>query len=105
MAEAIAIAQEWDNDTRIVLFVKMIEPGSLNQDTADELRRNLRAKASPRHVPAVVLEVPDIPRTRSGKIVELAVTEVVHGRPVKNAEALANAEALDHFAGRQELQA
>ncbi len=104
VAEAIAIAQEWDNDTRIILFVKMVEPGSLSADIIDELRRNLRAKASPRHVPAVVLEVPDIPRTRSGKIVELAVTEVVHGRPVKNAEALANAEALEHFSGRSELE-
>ena len=67
------------------------------------IRSELRSRCSPRHVPAVVLEVPDIPRTRSGKIVELAVTEVIHGRPVTNLEALANADALDHFAARPEL--
>lgn len=104
VAEAIAIAQEWDNDTRIVLFVKMVESNTLTREIVDELKRNLKAKASPRHVPAVVLQVPDIPRTRSGKIVELAVTEVVHRRPVKNVEALANAEALEHFTNRPELQ-
>jgi acetoacetyl-CoA synthetase len=101
--EAIAIGQEWDNDTRVVLFVRPAEGVELDEELVGRIRGELRAKCSPRHVPAVVAAVPDIPRTRSGKIVELAVTEVVHGRPVRNLEALANPEALDHFTHRPEL--
>ncbi|MGF1599046.1 MAG: acetoacetate--CoA ligase [Acidimicrobiales bacterium] len=103
VAEAIAIGQEWDGDTRIVLFVRLVEPGTLADDLVARIRSDVRNKCSPRHMPAVVAEVPDIPRTRSGKIVELAVSDVVHGRPVLNLEALANPDALDHFAGRSEL--
>ncbi|MEM8922619.1 MAG: acetoacetate--CoA ligase [Actinomycetota bacterium] len=103
VAEAIAIGQQWDGDTRVVLFVRLADGADLDEDLIGRIRADLRAKCSPRHVPAVVAAVPDIPRTRSGKIVELAVTEVVHGRPVKNIEALANPEALDHFAARPEL--
>lgn len=98
VAEAICIGQEWENDTRIVLFVRLIEGATLTDDLQATIRRELRSKCSPRHVPAVIRAVADIPRTRSGKIVELAVTDVVHGRPVKNLEALANPEALDLFA-------
>ncbi len=101
--EAIAVAQEWEDDTRIVLFVRLADGQSLDDDLEQTIRRDLRAKCSPRHVPAVIAAVDDIPRTRSGKIVELAVTDVVHGRPVVNLEALANPEALDHFTGRPEL--
>ncbi len=101
--ESIAIAQEWDGDTRIVLFVRLTPGMLLDDDLTARIRRDLRAKGSPRHVPAVVVDVEDIPRTRSGKIVELAVTDVVHGRPVKNTEALANPEALDQFSNRLEL--
>lgn len=103
VAEAIAIGQQWDGDTRIVLFVRLAPGAVLSDDLKARIRAELRAKCSPRHVPGVIAEVPDIPRTRSGKIVELAVTEVVHGRPVKNLEALANPEALDHYADREEL--
>ncbi len=103
VAEAIAVAQEWDGDTRVVLFVRLVDDGTLDEGLVARIRNDLRTKCSPRHVPAVVAAVPDIPRTRSGKIVELAVTEVIHGRPVKNIEALANAEALAHFADRPEL--
>jgi acetoacetyl-CoA synthetase len=103
VAEAIAVGQEWDGDTRIVLFVRLVESATLSDELVARIKADLRAKCSPRHVPRVVAEVPDIPRTRSGKIVELAVTEVVHGRPVDNLEALANPEALDHFADRPEL--
>ena len=71
----------------------------------DRIRKQIRANASPRHVPAKILQVADIPRTKSGKIVELAVRDVVHGRPVKNQEALANPEALEHFRNRPELAA
>ena len=103
VVEAIAIAQEYDNDSRIVLFVRLADEYDLDDELVAALRSDLRTKGSPRHVPAKILAVGDIPRTRSGKIVELAVTEVVHGRPVKNREALANPEALDMFADRAEL--
>ncbi len=101
--EAIAVAQEYDNDSRIVLFVRLADGHHLDDELVAALRSDLRTKGSPRHVPAKILAVGDIPRTRSGKIVELAVTEVVHGRPVKNREALANPEALELFADRAEL--
>ncbi len=103
ITEAIAVAQEWDGDTRIVLFVRPADGVVLDEALTATIRSELRSRCSPRHVPAVVLAVEDIPRTRSGKIVELAVTEVIHGREVTNIEALANAEALEHFAGRPEL--
>ena len=97
IAEAIAIAQEWEGDTRIVLFVRL-DPGiDLDDELEARIRRELRTRCSPRHVPGLIRAVADIPRTRSGKIVELAVTDVVHGREVVNREALANPEALDLF--------
>jgi acetoacetyl-CoA synthetase len=103
VAESIAIGQSWQGDTRIVLFVRP-QPGCrLDADLAARLREALARQASPRHRPAKVLEVADIPRTISGKIVELAVRDVVHGRPVKNRAALANPEALDFFRDRPEL--
>jgi len=103
IVEAIAVAQEWDGDTRIVLFVRPADGVELDDAITATIRSELRSRCSPRHVPAVVLPVEDIPRTRSGKIVELAVTEVIHGREVTNIEALANAEALEQFVGRPEL--
>jgi acetoacetyl-CoA synthetase len=95
--ESIAIGQEWDHEVRIVLFVKMREGAKFDDAMADRIKKQIRSGASPRHVPARVVAVADIPRTRSGKITEIAVREVVHGRPVKNTEALANPEALAHF--------
>ncbi|MDH3294898.1 MAG: AMP-binding protein, partial [Acidimicrobiia bacterium] len=103
IVEAIAIAQEYDDDSRIILFLRLADGHQLDEKLINEVRNDLRTKGSPRHVPAVILAVDDIPRTRSGKIVELAVTEVVHGRPVGNREALANPKALDLFADRPEL--
>lgn len=97
VVEAIAIGHEWENDTRIVLFVRLAEGVDLSDDLDRRMKVALRTNCSPRHVPALIRAVADIPRTRSGKIVELAVTEVVHGRPVKNLEALANPEALSLF--------
>lgn len=97
VAEALAVGQLWDDDTRIVLFVRLADGVSMSEELERTIRSELRTKCSPRHVPAVIKAVPDIPRTRSGKIVELAVTEVLHDRPVKNLEALANPEALEHF--------
>ncbi|MEJ1161818.1 acetoacetate--CoA ligase [Prosthecomicrobium sp. N25] len=103
VVEALAIGQDWQGDVRIVLFVRL-KPGIvLDEALAGRIRTKIRTGASPRHVPAKILSVADIPRTKSGKIVELAVREVVHGRPVKNKEALANPEALDLFAGLEDL--
>jgi acetoacetyl-CoA synthetase len=101
--EGIVIGQEWDGDERIVLFVRLRDGVTLDEALCARIRDQVRRGASPRHVPARIAEVPDIPRTRSGKIVEVAVREVVHGRPVRNREALANPEALAHFADREEL--
>jgi acetoacetyl-CoA synthetase len=95
--EAIAIGQDWEGDARVVLFV-VLKPGlALDQALEAAIRKKIREGASPRHVPAKIVQVADIPRTKSGKITELAVRDVVHGREVKNKEALANPEALDLF--------
>ena len=92
--ESLVVAQEWQSDVRIVLFVKLREGVMLDEALIQRINRQIRANASPRHVPARTVQVADIPRTKSGKIVELAVRDVVHGRVVKNMEALANPEAL-----------
>jgi acetoacetyl-CoA synthetase len=102
--ESLVIGQEWQGDVRVVLFVKLKEGVSLSEDLISSIKRRIRDNTTPRHVPAKVLQVADIPRTKSGKIVELAVRDVVHGRPVKNLEALANPEALEHFRNCAELQ-
>ena len=101
--ESLAIGQRWQDDVRIVLFVVLRDGAALDDALRERIRTRLRQHASPRHVPAVILSVPDLPRTRSGKISEIAVREVVHGREVENAEALANPEALAHFRDRPEL--
>jgi acetoacetyl-CoA synthetase len=101
--EALVIGQEWENDVRVVLFVRLKEGQVLDDALRERIRRVIRDNASPRHVPAKIIAVPDIPRTRSGKITELAVRDVVHGRPVKNVEALANPEALELFRAIPEL--
>jgi len=95
--EALAIGQTWDNDVRVVLFVRLAEGASLDADLERRIKTQIRSGASPRHVPSKVVAVADIPRTKSGKITELAVRDVVHGREVKNKEALANPEALDFY--------
>ena len=102
--EALVIGQDWQNDVRVVLFVRLREGVGLDAALIDRIRRQIRDNTTPRHVPAKVLQVSDIPRTKSGKLVELAVRNVVHGQPVKNVEALANPEALEHFRNRPELQ-
>ncbi len=95
--EAICIGQDFDNDVRVVLFVRLAEGVVLDEDLEKRIRAKIRIGASPRHVPAKIVAVGDIPRTKSGKITELAVRDVVHGRAVKNKEALANPEALELF--------
>lgn len=101
--ESLVIGQSHDGDTRVVLFVRMREGFELSDHVADEIRRTIRAGATPRHVPTVIVAVDDLPRTRSGKIAEIAVREVVHGRQVKNQAALANPEALELFVDLGEL--
>jgi acetoacetyl-CoA synthetase len=102
--EALAIGQDWDNDVRVVLFIRLKDGIALDDALTKRIRTQIREGASPRHVPAKIIAVADIPRTKSGKITELAVREVVHGRPVKNKEALANPEALELFKDLPELQ-
>ena len=104
IAESIAIGQDWEGDVRVVLFVRLAEGATLDDALVKRIRQTIRENASPRHVPAVVAEVADIPRTKSGKIVELAVREAVHGREVRNTDALANPEALALFRDRPELR-
>ena len=104
VAEAIAVGQAWDGDTRIVLFVKLAPGQELTDEMQARIRRRLRTNCSPRHVPARIVAVADIPRTRSGKITELSVADVVNGREVRNVEALANPEALALYANVPELQ-
>ena len=107
VVESLVIGQDWPpqnpNDVRVVLFVKLREGLTLDDTLVARIKQTIRDNTTPRHVPAKVLQVADIPRTKSGKIVELAVRNVVHGRPVKNLEALANPEALAFFRDRSEL--
>jgi acetoacetyl-CoA synthetase len=103
VVEALAVGQEWRGDVRVVLFLRL-KPGiELDDALKKRIRDAIRANTTPRHVPAKIIAVPDIPRTLSGKITELAVREVIHGRPVKNTDALANPQALDHFRNLAEL--
>jgi acetoacetyl-CoA synthetase len=102
--EALAIGQDWDSDVRVVLFVRLRPGAVLDDSLVSRIKQQIRQGASPRHVPARIVAVSDIPRTKSGKITELAVRDVVHGRAVKNKEALANPEALDLFANLAELR-
>lgn len=102
--ESLVIGQDWGGDVRVVLFVRLRSGITLTPDLIEAIKRNIRGNTTPRHVPAKVIAVDDIPRTKSGKIVELAVRDVVHGRAVKNKEALANPEALELYAGVEDLQ-
>ena len=101
--ESLVIGQDWEKDTRVILFVKLREGLRLDEALARRIKDVIRENTTPRHVPAKILQVGDIPRTKSNKIVELAVRNIVHGEAVKNVEALANPEALDDFRDRPEL--
>jgi acetoacetyl-CoA synthetase len=103
VVESIAVGQDWKGDVRVVLFVKLKPGAALDAALIDRIRRAIREGTTPRHVPAKVLAVADIPRTISGKLTELAVRHAIHGRAVKNLDALANPAALDHFRDRPEL--
>lgn len=101
--DSVAIGQQWQDDVRVVLFVRLKEGVALDEALQQQIRQVIRANTTPRHVPAKIVAVTDIPRTISGKVVELAVRNVVHGEPVKNTDALANPEALEQFRDRPEL--
>ena len=101
--ESVAVGQDWKHDVRVVLFVRLRPGVELDAALEKRIRDLIRSNTTPRHVPARIVAVPDIPRTISGKIVELAVRNVIHGRPVKNTDALANPGALEHFRDRPEL--
>jgi acetoacetyl-CoA synthetase len=101
--EAVVIGQDWDGDVRVVLFV-VLKPGiTLDDALRERIRKQIRVGASPRHVPAKIVQVADIPRSKSGKISELAVRDIVHGHDIKNREALANPEAIDIYRNMAEL--
>jgi acetoacetyl-CoA synthetase len=104
IAEALCIGQDFDGDVRVVLFVRLADGVTLDEALEKKIRTRIRTGASPRHGPAKIVAVSDIPRTKSGKITELAVRDIVHGRAVKNKEALANPEALDLFRDLPELR-
>ena len=104
IAEAICIGQDFDGDVRVVLFVRLAEGAALDAELEKRIRTKIRTGASPRHVPARIVAVADIPRTKSGKITELAVRDVVHGREVKNKEALANPQSLELFRDLEALR-
>ncbi len=104
VVDSIVIGQDWQDDVRIVLFVKLREGRQLDEDLIQVIRQTIRQNASPRHVPAKILQVADIPRTISGKIVEIAVRQIVHEQPVNNLQSLANPEALEYFKNREELR-
>lgn len=104
IADSVAVGQEWQNDTRIILFVQLSEGAVLNDQLDRRIRREIRENLSPRYVPEKIIAVPDIPRTVTGKVSEAAVTNAIHGRPVRNRDSLANPGALDYFR-REELAA
>jgi acetoacetyl-CoA synthetase len=102
--ESIVIGQDWDSDVRVVLFVVLGDGHSLDDKLVNKIRQTVREKCTPRHMPAKVVQVAEIPRTKSGKIVELAVREVVHNREVKNIQSLANPQALEYYRDLPDLQ-
>lgn len=104
ISEAMAVSQDWDDDTRVILFVTLTKDFELTDELRNRIKSSLRTQASPRHVPDLIIAAPALPRTKSNKLVELAVTDVINGRVVRNRDALANPETLDWFAGIPELR-
>ena len=102
--ESIVVGQKWDNDVRIILFVVMSKSYSLNDDIILKLKKRIRSEASPRHVPSKIIQVSDIPRTKNGKIVELAVKNIIEGSKIKNVQALANPKVLNDFKNLKQLK-
>ncbi|HEU5398173.1 MAG TPA: acetoacetate--CoA ligase, partial [Gammaproteobacteria bacterium] len=104
IVESLAVGQDWQGDVRVILFVRLREGVTLDEALKERIKKTIRENATPRHVPAKIVAVADIPRTISGKITELAVRNVIHGRPVKNTDALANPRALECYRNLPELQ-
>ena len=102
--ESIVVSQSWDNDVRIVLFLVLNKPNSLDNFFIKKLKKTIRSEASPRHVPAKIIEVSDIPRTKNGKIVELAVKNIIEGNKIKNIQALANPNVLKQYKNLKQLK-
>jgi len=102
--DSVVVGQDWEGDVRVVLFVRLREGLELDEGLEQRIRGQIRRNTTPRHVPARIVQVTDVPRTLSGKVVELAVRNVVHGLPVKNTDALANPQALEQFRDRPELR-
>ena len=102
--ESLVVGQSWNNDIRIILFVVMENSFNLNNDLISQLKMQIRQKASPRHVPAKVISINDIPRTKNGKIVELAVKSTIEGNEIKNIQALANQEVLKEYKNLKDLK-
>ncbi len=102
--ESIVVGQAWDNDIRIILFIVLNENYNLDENLMSKIKNKIKINASPRHVPAKIISVSDIPKTKNGKIVELAVKNLIEGNEVKNKEALANPEILEQFRNLKELK-
>ena len=102
--ESIVVEQNWDDDSRIILFVRLKEDIRLNYDLKEKITKQIRENTSPRHVPDLIIQVSDIPRTKSGKIVEIAVQKAIHGLPIENKTALENPQVLDEYHHHKELQ-
>ena len=103
--EGLVVGQIWKGDTRVVLFVRLNENSNLTEELMDQIKTKIRTGASPRHVPAKIISVKDIPRTKSGKIAELAVRDLIHNKPINNITALANPECLEEYKNIKELSA
>ena len=102
--ESIVVSQSWDNDVRIILFLVLNKPHSLENFFIEKLKKAIRTQASPRHVPSKIIEVNDIPRTKNGKIVELAVKNIIEGNKIKNIQALANPDVLNQYKNLKQLK-
>ena len=102
--EGLCIGQSWNDDTRVILFVVMRDGAMLTNVLQDAIRQRILKNCTPRHIPEIIISAPDIPRTKSGKITELAVRDIIEGRPIKNIEALANAESLKFFENLSDLK-
>ena len=103
--EGLVVGQIWKGDTRVVLFVRLSEKSNLTEELMGQIKTKIRTGASPRHVPAKIISVKDIPRTKSGKIAELAVRDLIHNKPINNITALANPECLEEYKNIKELSA
>ncbi|MBC8463546.1 MAG: hypothetical protein H8D61_01060 [Deltaproteobacteria bacterium] len=102
--DSVVVGQNWENDVRVVLFVKMAQGFELSEEIQTKIKTTIRTNASPRHVPAKIIAIPDVPYTLNMKKVELAVKKIIEGKPVLNKDALSNPEALDYYADIKELQ-